>query len=311
MFAWPLASAVIGLGFAAVFDKRSPEQNYGWGRFLFSLITGIPVILLIAPVVYMLYIMLSLSLPVVQAVLTIFGLCLVTPLIGDLCTTTRRGLVMTAVVLLASVGCCAFAIKGATFNESRPRIDDVFYASDADSSKAWWMSFNPSSDDWIWQFFGPGTTKAPPDKFLPWIKSNMLRAVAPVSSLAPPLVEVKSDVPYSGVRTVTLHVTAQPGAGGTFLLVDDGVNLISATLAGHEMPDPDSAASRQAQSGPFRLFFVASPKEGFDIQICGRGSVLRTSYASDIHDQPEAGVYYAGADSWSQRLVACLQNLFF
>jgi hypothetical protein len=190
---------------------------------------------------------------------------------------------MTLVLVIASVAFGVFAVRGNTFDDSHRKINDVFYASDADNSSAFWMSFNAAPDEWTWQFFGPNTAKTYPDKFLPWIKLNALQADAPASSLIPPVVEMTNDVPFGGVRTVTLHVTAQQGAGGTLLMLDPGVNLLSSVLAGHEMPNPDSVARRQEQSGPFRLLFIAPPAGGFDIQMRLPSNQTLKLTAEDIH----------------------------
>ncbi|MDX6710576.1 MAG: hypothetical protein QOH96_1592 [Blastocatellia bacterium] len=283
LFTWPLAFAVLGLAFTVIRGKGHLEQDLGWGKFIIDALLYAPAIILLAPVIYMLFIMLSLSVPLVQAVLTIFGLCLIVPLLGDLCLSTGRGLGLTVLVVIGSVGFGVIAVRGNTLDDTHRKINDVFYAADADTSRAFWMSFNAAPDDWTWQFFGPNTVKTQPDLFLPWIKLNALQAEAPASMFAPPVVEVINDVPFGGVRTVTLHVTAQPGAGGTLLMLDSGVNLLSATLAGHEMPNPDSVAGRQGQSNPFRLLFISPPTGGFDIQMRLPSNQTLKLTAEDIH----------------------------
>jgi hypothetical protein len=81
-FTWPLAFAVLGLASTVIRANGRLEQDSGWGKFIIDTLVHAPAIILLAPVVYMLFVMLSLSVPLVQAVLTIFGLCLIVPLAG-------------------------------------------------------------------------------------------------------------------------------------------------------------------------------------------------------------------------------------
>jgi hypothetical protein len=191
-------------------------------------------ILLFAPIIYLLYIFLTLQL------LTVLGAGLLIGLTYSLCghfldaATHPRAWRVAEVLLLscALIGIVAGIILSRP-SLSHPRRDSIIYSLNADDHTAALMSYDAWLDDWTAKAFAG---KTPSRKPAPDYLGGSLRPVlwSPTASLdlTPPVAEIEADHQDSGFRKV--HIKIKPGrkSSVTTIVFAKDTHLVSVSVGG-------------------------------------------------------------------------------
>jgi hypothetical protein len=263
LFAWPLLFAIIGLIFLIARDGREGAP----GPAVVLCVTALPLILLSTPIIYSLYLLVSMNVP--GPLMVAVALTLV-PLVPHLWLIMkgRKGRVLVTIA-------AAIVLIVAGFFTGRPGpnsrdIDDVFYALNADTGQAHWISIDARPDAWTSQFLGQNPEHGPINQFVPRGDGRSISSVAPTVQLVAPELRTVSDESTSGVRNLSLHISSGREAPGILVSLPKGVQVLDVVVNGKPVPvpfekggDPGTAQRNRGWS----LFYTSVPKDGFDLAL--------------------------------------------
>ena len=271
LFAWPL--------FAATMCASWWQRETGRQRIppVWLAAFAIPTLVLWLPLVQSLEVALTADmLPLCALLLAMVMSLLVMPLqiAGD----SRRWIVIGATVV--SIGALIRAETAAGFNESRKRPDSLSYVLDADSARAWWVSFDRTTDPWTRAALGERPTSRSFNQFGLTRGAGTLLANAAASPVVPASpVHIVANEPVADGRRVHLHID-RAGTGEMFSLLADTTMAISQMIingrvlvdGGHDRYSP--RYHMETDGTVLRYFGV--PAEGVDLRftVKARGSAI-------------------------------------
>jgi len=251
LFFWPLAPLL--LVFGILFWRRN--QNTSLPMYLGLILLGAaPGILMLAPLIKALFIGLTPQLVgVVMAVLVIL-LGLLVPLIDLL----LHRLLLPWLALAAGILFLVIGSFTSGFDTEHPRPNNLFYAMDGSTGKAFWLSQDKNLDEWTRTFF-PGN---PERRRIPEIfgdqSSDFWTATAPVFDLPAPTIEVLEDRTEGNRRKINIQVRSLRHAPKLNLYVE-GAGVISSKVNGRLF---SHAFYRE-----WKLKGFCIPDEGFNIEL--------------------------------------------
>jgi peptidase M28-like protein len=227
LFVWPLAAGTIELGYA--FARRSPESEAA--EALIWTLPAVVAILLFGALPYLLLMLVSTSaLPVVIVPVALLAGFLIPHL--HVMTAHKRWWLPAAALATALVF-IATAMATSGYDAAHPRSDSLFYALDADTGRAVWMTMDKSPDAWTSPFLSGRIKHANLDVFLPQ-ETPVLEAAAPVLELAPPEVTAMDDVTLGDDRLLRLRVTS-PQPGSSLWITFPGARVKEASINGKKI----------------------------------------------------------------------------
>jgi hypothetical protein len=292
LFAWPLLFALVGLAFTF------KEESLVSGRSLAVVaLCAAPGVAIIAPLVFMFFMMLGLDLGGGFMLLVVLVAVLIIPHFRAL-TLHRRWLLPTA----AALACLCFVVvvgfARAGFDARRRKTDSVFYFLDADARGARWMSTDAATDVWTSQFIAPeALKKGSVAEVFPWLRQPALEADAPMLTLPAPDVAILEDRVERDVRTLRLRITSPRRAPMLVLYTErdvlravlEGKTLIEGILMSAD--DDAKPETNVATGGMLRVSFAAPPPEGLELLIETRASLPFRLVVEDIsYGLPEVAV---------------------
>jgi hypothetical protein len=261
LFFWPLLSSLVGLGLT-LFLKPQPAHSI---RNLSSLlIFSIPAILLFAPVVYLLFIALTVSLPGPGVTFLVLVLGLLIPhlaLLGSGRKWLAPGLLTVAALALIAAGSLTSG-----FSEERPKPSTLFYCLDRDAGKAVWATVDRAPDEWTGQFFSAERKNAPLTEYLYKSSRPFLQSDAPVQALPPPEVSLLGDTTEGGIRTVSLRITSHRQAPLVAVYLNPEAKVRSTTVNGKQVDSALLAAHTTPESAWGMRYFAPS-KGGINLVL--------------------------------------------
>jgi Peptidase family M28 len=176
---------------------------------------------------------------------------------------------MTIAAALTAAGALVAAEATAGFTAMRKRPDSLAYLIDADSGRAWWVSFDRAPDEWTARALGTHPVRRTfADNRLTLGGETVLASDAtPVAAAAAPIRIVATE-PVPGGRRVHLHV-AQSGDAEELALSADGTTTITnVTINGRSLPDGREdryrAQYRMGTRGMILRYFGV-PEDGVDL----------------------------------------------
>ncbi|HEV3468280.1 MAG TPA: M28 family peptidase [Pyrinomonadaceae bacterium] len=258
LYAWPLAFALAGLW--AVLASRGAGTFTAKNIFVVAA-SAAPGVALVAPLVYMFFMMLGLGLIGFFSVMPLLTLGLCVPLLRQ--AGAGRWL-MPAVVLVAGFAFVAAAVSTAGFDARRRKANSVFYFLDADANRARFVSADAAPDEWTSQFVGPGARREGLDTVFPWLRQSGWAGEAPPASLPAPGVEVLEDSAGRGARRLRLRLTSPRGAPMLVAHTEPPLAVRRALVNGR----PVFENGRAGPGGPgLRLSYAAPPREGIELLL--------------------------------------------
>ncbi len=262
LFAWPLfAAAMCGSWWRrAVRRDRMPP--------VWLAVLAIPAVVLWFPLVKALEVGLTAETLPLSALLLALPLSLLSlPLFlaGEL----RRPVAIAATVI--AVLALVRAEFTAEFNADRRRPDSLAYVADADSSRAWWVSFDRKPDSWTAIALGANPERREFHAFGLTHDGGMLMATTARDPVVPasPVGVLANDSTADG-RRIHLHI-AHSGVGGEFsLFADSGAIVREMIINGRPLIDGvnDRYSAHYHTGTDGRIVsYYGVPEEGVDLQF--------------------------------------------
>ncbi|WP_437996187.1 M20/M25/M40 family metallo-hydrolase [Sorangium sp. So ce185] len=253
-FAWPLASALVGV-VAVTIRRGDAPPTLGDAALLVA--TAAPAVALAVPGPYLLFVALGLPMAAAPAlsVALVFGLFLPhAELLGG--GASRR-----LALAFALPGLAALAAACATlgFTEAEPRPASLAYALDAAGGKAHWLSADRDLDPWTAGYFPAGRAQAP-SFAVPYVRVAH-QSEAPALALPPPSLTVLGDATGGGVRSLRLRVASPRRAPWLLAEVASPTAVIRAVVDGRRVEESARGAGRNQRWG---FTYMGLPPEGIE-----------------------------------------------
>jgi len=280
---WPLLLGLLGNA-ASNLGKKStthPSTTH-WIRNLPALAAAI---LLFAPVIYLVYIFLTLQMISAVASALLLGLFLLIslPTLGSSSVASRGWasgfLAVAAVVCLG----CGVALSG--YSSEHPRPDSIIYSLNADDNSAVWISYDRKPDDWTRQFFGANKPAPHPlPNYLAGLARPLISASTPALPLLPPLIENVEHKQEGSLHHLKLRLRSQRKAETLYLRFPDGVQPVSAKVAGRDVT--------VHKGDRFGLTLYAMGDEGVELELTVQAPsalsfwAMDRSYGLPVNTQP-------------------------
>ena len=259
VFHWPLLFMLLGLGWT-MFSTANKSNSL---RNLIVLgVCALPAIILMAPVIYQIFVGLTLnfSFLIIALLVLLFGL-LVPQL--RLIATPFKWLLPCAAAVAAIVLLIAGAVSNA-MPESKP-FNRIFYALNTDTGKANWAGDLSQRDERNAQFFGGATEKGSLADFAYGRKSREYTfSAALAAQLAAPQLSVVEDKTVDGVRTLKMRLMSPREAGLVAVYVDSVAQVLSASINNTSITDEPK--------NQWGVQIDGFPKQGVELQMQVRAS---------------------------------------
>jgi hypothetical protein len=275
LFTWPALSSTLALGYLFVKRVRPGSAKE---KIILS-IGASPAVLLLAPVIYMVFVALTLRLYVVIMVMAGLLIGLIVP---QLTLTLPVGKwLQPGLTALLGLTLVFTGVATSGFDLERRKPNNLSYLLDADAGKAIWLSSDQMADEYTSQFLGTGVERVDGVEYLPASRRKLLKSDAPVASLsAPDVTLVSSQGPGEG-RTLRFRITSPRKASCIWIAVDDQGQISSATINNKPVNIPASGPEPRA---PFRIGYYGAGQNGIELTLITRSpepvklTVMDSSY---------------------------------
>lgn len=261
LFTWPLLLSLMGL----VFIFASKHQKYVLEKhFVVLSLFAVPGIILLSPIIYLIFVALTVSMSEVVVVMVVLLLGLLIPHLYLM--TTRNRWLLPSTTLLVSL---SFLLAGgftAGFDANHPKPNSIFYGLNADTGTAIWASADKKSDEWTSQFLSNKFKKSVLTEYLPMESEQFLNSPAPVASLIPPKIEPLSSDVSNGIRTIRMHITSPRQARVMSISVDSKTTVIATTVDGKQIKDKSLPTPNKSQK-QWGLDYYAFPRGGIELTL--------------------------------------------
>jgi hypothetical protein len=291
---WPLLFGLLGNVASNLGNKSTTHPSTTqWIRNLPALAAAI---LLFAPVIFLVYIFLTLQMISAVASALLLGLFLLIslPTLGASPVASRgwaSGLL--AVAALACLG-CGVALSG--YSSEHPRPDSIVYSLNADDNSAVWISYDRKPDDWTRQFLGTNLQAARPlPNYLAGLARPLISASTPAVPLLPPLIENVEHKQEGGLHRLKLRLRSQRKAETLYLRFPDDVQPVAVKVAGRDVP--------VHKDSRFGLNLYAMGDEGVELELTVQAPsalsfwVMDRSYGLPVNAKPRPSNIIGGDGS--------------
>jgi len=146
----------------------------------------------------------------------------------------------------------------AGFDAGHPRPHNLFYAVDALTGRAFWLSTDKDLDEWTRTFFPVNPVRRRLPELFGDGQGEFWAAAAPNFALPAPNIKVLADTTTANIRKIAIQVRSSRQAPRLSLSVE-GAAVIRATVAGRVF----SPAVR----GEWRLKAFAIPEQGLPMEL--------------------------------------------
>ena len=242
-------------------------------------------ILLFAPVIYLLYVFLTLQMISAIASALLLGLFFLISLpLLDSSAIASRGWV-SGLLAVAAVACLGSGIALSGYSAQHPQPDSVVYSLNANDNTAAWISYDQKPDDWTRQFVGSNKPAPHPmPDYLAGLSRPVISASTSALPLAPPLIENVEHKQEGGIHRLKLRLRSQRKAETLYLRFPDDVQPVSAKVAGRDVP--------VHKGGRFGLTLYAMGDEGVELELAVTASstlsfwVMDRTYGLPVETRP-------------------------
>lgn len=189
---------------------------------------AIPSLVLLIPVIYMVYLAMSLRVYVVITAMMVVLLGLLVPHFALMSTPSKFALPLAA--LLASAGFYIAASSSSRFDRDHRLSNSVFYVTNADSGRAVWASFDQQPDEWTSKFFSRGFERGPLTDYIVSGYSDYMKSSAPTVSLEPPDLKIIADRMENGTRILQLNIRSARHAPVVMIAAEPGSEVLASSI---------------------------------------------------------------------------------
>jgi MFS family permease len=259
---WPLLFSLIGLGLLLFL----PEQEIAsWRRIALLAGAVLPALLVFAWSIYAFYLTLGTGLIIVPVLVMALMLGLFIPHF-DLWARPYPWALPATAGFVAAAALIAGSLT-AMPDAASPQADSIFYALNADTGQALWISEDPQPDVWTSRFLGTAFRRRELPELFPHLSDKFLFAPAPSLNLTAPQVKLLSDRSAGDTRRLRLHITTPGQVPWVEVSIGSNSPISAITLAGrHIAYENDLAESRL--NGFVKTFqYWVPPAKGFDFVV--------------------------------------------
>lgn len=233
-------------------------------RFLLLLLLStVPGLILLAPLIYQTYIGLTLGFIAAITVLMVLLLGLLLPNL-KLIATPRKWLLPTA-MLVIGIGFLGAGIFGSNYDAKQPRLDTMFYGLNGETQTSIWATPDGRPDEWTVKFLRGGGSPLKigtlPEFFGAKSKKRLASAQTQLLPLAAPQLSMLSDKTADGVRSVVLRVSSTRQAPVVSIYLDSEAEVQRFAINGRRV---DYVA---AGRNTWNLRYNALPAEGIELAM--------------------------------------------
>jgi hypothetical protein len=150
---------------------------------------------------------------------------------------------------------------------ANPYVDSIFYALNADTGQALWISEDPQPDVWTSQFLGTEFKRGKLSELFPQDSKVLLFAPAPVLNLDAPQVELLNDHTTGDTRVLQMHITSPEQAPWVEVEIESSGPISHIDLGGKQISYQNDL-DHPGPNGYFRTIqYWMPPAQGFDLTI--------------------------------------------
>lgn len=255
LFTWPLLFSVLALGVTFLGREAKPDSAK---RIAVLSIGAIPALVIVVPMIYLVFVALSLGMAGALMVLVVLLSGLLIPHLSFIPGSIKW--VLPAVLAAVSVALLITGSVTSGFDRNHAQPNTIFYGYDADASRAIWASADNGIDSWTQQFLNQPHS-APLSEYFPLNPRTFLQAQAPVTQLSAPQVEVVNDETNNNVRTLRFRVKSPRQAQVVTLSVDAEALVTGSSVNGKEIKGP------YGPDTPWALRYYGLPQEGIEVTL--------------------------------------------
>ena len=260
IFHWPLLFSLFGLGWM-IFAPQNQKTDGLLSPLILS-VCALPAIILVAPVIYQMFVGLTLNWSILVISMLVLLLGLLLPHLRFIATPFKwalSGATAAAAIVLLAAG--VFTTAG-TANKQASRI---YYALNADNGKAVWASELTDHDERTAQLFNGAQEKGSLADFAYGRKSRQYTLVsAPPAPLPAPEISVVEDKAIDGVRTLRMKVSSPRQAGTVSVYLDSNAEVLSSSL--------DNKPINDEPRNQWGVNIDGFPRQGVELQLQVRTS---------------------------------------
>ncbi len=265
LLTWPLCFSIIGTGLILLAKDRE-KGTISFFFWVYLSLGFVPGIVLLVPIIYQIFIGLTLEWTYLIVTIVVLLLGLLVPFI--LLIGTRFRWILPGATALA--GLLLFIIANLYYvNDTfHPRQDNIFYGLNATTGKAVWASDSERPDEWTSQFISSDPKRGTlPDLGYADSSRTYLQSPAKVVSLPAPVLEVLSDETSGGVRTLRLRLSSPRQAEVMAIYLDSRAEVLSAAVNGKTIEsEQDLTPIARARKQDWAVRIYAFPNQGLDLQ---------------------------------------------
>lgn len=253
LFTWPLLFSLIAFSITLAL----PGHRNSIKHSAVISICASPGILLFTPMIYLIFLAMTLNMSWALALMVVLLLGLLIPHLELVSGPTKWSL--PGVAVLVSL---AFIVAGSLtsgFDKNAAKPDSIFYAMSADSGQAVWASFDQSVDEWTSQFFTSNAERGGLSGFIPSAYGGFMKCPAPVMPLGAPTITVLSDSAANDARALRMRIASTRQAPVMFLSIDSNAEVPRATINGKPI--------ESRPGGRWTLRYFAVPQEGIEVTL--------------------------------------------
>ena len=252
LLTWPLLFALAGMGILFY-----TKQQQSLRKSLVLAAYALPAIVLVGPLIYWLFVALTVSAvsTIVIPVALLIGL--LAPQF-DLMTPKKRWSVPVAAVVLSVIFIVA-GLATAGFNRRHPRMNQIFYGLNADTGKAVWGSIDARPDEWTTQFLSENTKRERMPDLFPLTGLTFLQSDAVAAPLEAPKAQLLEDRREGDVRVLRVQISSPRKAPVMSAYLEASADVVGASLNGKTI---ESQANK-----PWGLQYHGLPEEGAELTL--------------------------------------------
>lgn len=282
---WPLLFSLIGLGLLWLLPET---ETASWRQAGLLAAAALPALLIFSWPIYAMFIALGTELIIVPVLLMALMLGLFIPHL-DFCTRLYRWALPATAIAVTAVALIAGSIT-AKPDAANPQADSIFYALNADTGRALWISEDPQPDVWTSQFLGTGFQRGKLVELFPQDTKELLFAPAPALNLDAPQVTVLDDRPAGDRRILQIHI-ASPGQAPWVEVDIESSSPISRIILGGKQISPQNDLAHLSPNRYSRTIqYWLPPAQGFDLTIeaasAGQIGAMVRNYAYGLPQIP-------------------------
>jgi len=261
LLTWPLLFMLPALAYGLALKDRA--ENSVALQLLFA-IASITAIILMVPLIYQIFIALTLNLIGVIIAMVVLLLSMLVPHLRIIAPGNRFRLPIAAA--LAGLALIVIAGFSSSYDNKHPRFNTILYKLNADTGNAAWASSDRRPDPWTKQFFSSDSLRAPlTDIFSKGSSRPFLQVAALPQPLSAPRIELLSDATQNGVRALHMRATSSREAIGLAIYLDSLAEVVESSVNGKRIVSP--AGSSGTNRNQWDLRYYAVPKEGIEITM--------------------------------------------